>query len=136
MDRNMKFERAIAFGCELIRIPSLSGEEWAVAKRVVDELKLLKFDDVWIDEIGNVLARVRGRNREPSIMLNSHLDMVDAGAPAQWEYPPFSGEIAGGYLHGRGAMDCKGPLALQTYAAASLIENPPAGDVYLAVSFR
>jgi succinyl-diaminopimelate desuccinylase len=88
MDRNMKFERAIAFGCELIRIPSLSGEEGAVAKRVVDELKLLKFDDVWIDEIGNVLARVRGRNREPSIMLNSHLDVVDAGAPAQWEYPP------------------------------------------------
>jgi hypothetical protein len=40
----MKFERAIAFGCELIRIPSLSGEEGAVAKRVVDELKLLKFD--------------------------------------------------------------------------------------------
>jgi hypothetical protein len=26
----MKFERAIAFGCELIRIPSLSGEEGAV----------------------------------------------------------------------------------------------------------
>jgi acetylornithine deacetylase/succinyl-diaminopimelate desuccinylase-like protein len=45
--------------------------------------------------------------------------------------PPFSGEVSDGYLHGRGAMDIKGPLAIQTYAAASLAGRAP-GDVIVA----
>ncbi len=132
MYRNLKFESAIDFAHDLVRIPSLSGEEGAVAERVISECKLLRFDDVWSDGIGNVFARVKGRRRAPAIMLSSHLDVVDAGDPAEWEFPPYSGEIAGGCLHGRGSMDCKGPLALQTYAAACLLESRPAGDVYLA----
>jgi succinyl-diaminopimelate desuccinylase len=56
---------------------------------------------------------------------------VDAGDKSEWEYPPFDGIIAENYLHGRGAVDCKGPLALQTYAAASLRESRPPGDVYV-----
>lgn len=132
MNRDLRFESAIAFARDIIRIPSASGEEKEVAERVVEEVKRLKFDDVWIDEIGNVLARVKGTGDAPPIMLCSHLDVVDAGEPSQWECPPFSGEIAGGYLHGRGSVDCKGPLALQTYAAAALLDSRPAGDVYLA----
>jgi putative selenium metabolism hydrolase len=132
MYRDLKFESAIDFAHDLVRIPSLSGDEGAVAERVVSECKLLRFDDVWSDGIGNVLARVKGRGRAPAIMLSSHLDVVDAGDPAEWEFPPYSGNIEGGYLHGRGAMDCKGPLAIQTYAAASLLESRPEGDVYLA----
>jgi succinyl-diaminopimelate desuccinylase len=131
MYKNAKFENAIAFAQELIRIPSISGDEGALAKRVMAELERLKFDDVWVDEIGNVLARVKGTGHGPSIMLCSHLDVVDTGDRTQWEYPPFGGEIAEGYLHGRGAIDCKGPLALQTYAAASLINSQMTGDVYL-----
>ena len=132
MYRDLKFESAIDFAHDLVRIPSLSGEEGAVAERVISECKLLRFDDVWSDGIGNVFARVRGRRSAPAIMLSSHLDVVDAGDPAEWRYAPYSGEIAEGCLHGRGSMDCKGPLALQTYAAACLLESRPAGDVYLA----
>jgi putative selenium metabolism hydrolase len=97
----------------------------------MSEFKLLRFDDVWTDEIGNVSARVKGRGNAPAIILSSHLDVVDAGDRSEWEYPPFDGQIAEGYLHGRGAVDCKGPLALQTYAAASLLDARPVGDVYV-----
>ncbi len=131
MYRDVTFESAIAVAHDLVRIPSPSGEEGAVAQRVMSEFKLLGFDDAWTDEIGNVFARVKGRGEAPAIMLSSHLDVVDAGDRAEWEYPPFEGQISDGYLHGRGAVDCKGPLALQTYAAASLLDSRPAGDVYV-----
>jgi putative selenium metabolism hydrolase len=60
------------------------------------------------------------------------MDVVDVGDPASWEYPPFDAVIADGFLHGRGAMDIKGPLALQTYAAAQFLERRPAGDIIVA----
>lgn len=131
MYRDLTFENAIAFAHDLIRIPSISGDEAAVAERVMSEFKLLRFDETWTDEIGNVFALVKGRDNAPAIMLSSHLDVVDAGDRNEWEYSPFSGEIAQGCLHGRGAVDCKGPLALQTYAAATLLHSRPAGDVYI-----
>jgi putative selenium metabolism hydrolase len=128
---DLSFERALAFAQDLIRIPGPSGGEGAVAARVVQELKDLGFDDVWTDTVGNVLARVRGRGEAPPVMLSSHLDVVDVGDPASWEYPPFGAVIADGFLHGRGAMDIKGPLALQTYAAAHFLRERPAGDIII-----
>lgn len=126
---DLSFERAIAFARDLIRIPGASGEEGEVAERVVSKLEALGFDEVWTDAVGNVLGRIRGRGEAPAIMLSSHLDVVDPGDPEGWEYPPYDGVIADGFLHGRGAMDIKGPLALQTYAAASFVEERPAGDI-------
>src|SRR5690606_22112922 len=129
---DLSFERVVAFARDLIRIPSPPGGEGDAATRVRAELEALGFDDVWIDDVGNVIGRVRGRGSAPAVVLNSHLDVVDVGDPAEWEHPPFGGEIADGFLHGRGAMDIKGPLAVQTYAAAHFVDERPAGDVIVA----
>jgi succinyl-diaminopimelate desuccinylase len=132
MGSDPTFEGAVSFATELIQIPSLPGEEGALAERVRAELEALGFDDVWIDDAGNVIGRVRGAAREPAVMLSSHLDAVDVGDPAAWEHGPFSGAVADGFLHGRGAMDIKGPLALQTYAAATFLSRRPSADIYVA----
>jgi putative selenium metabolism hydrolase len=58
--------------------------------------------------------------------------VVAEGDHDEWEVPPFSGEVSDGYLHGRGAMDIKGPLALQTHAAARFVDDRPAGDLIVA----
>jgi succinyl-diaminopimelate desuccinylase len=128
----ISFERAIQFAQDLIRIPGLPGQEGDVAARVLDEYKRLKFDECWTDEVGNVLALVKGKSNAPKLMLSCHLDVVDVGDASSWEHSPFSGDIADGYLHGRGAMDIKGPLALQTYAAAQFLAERPDGDVIVA----
>lgn len=131
VQRAAGFEGALAFARDLIRIPSLSGAEGEVAARVLEEMEALGLEEVRADALGNVFGMVRGTGSGPTVLLNAHLDVVHAGDPADWEHPPFSGEVAGGFLHGRGSMDIKGPLALQTHAAASLRGRVP-GDIVVA----
>lgn len=131
MPRAATFENALSFASELIRIPGLSGHEEDVARRVREEMEALGLEDVRVDEVGNVIGVAKGRGEAPPALLNAHLDVVAEGDHDEWEVPPFSGEVRDGQLHGRGAMDIKGPLALQTYAAASMIGEAP-GDVIVA----
>lgn len=128
----LTFERALGFAQDLVRIPGAPGEEGEVAARVMRELIALGFQDVRHDEVGNVIGVAPGTGEKPQLMVSSHLDVVDVGDPAWWEYPPFGGLVDGGYLHGRGAMDIKGSLALQTYAAARFIHEPAPSDVVVA----
>ncbi|MBM4182615.1 MAG: M20/M25/M40 family metallo-hydrolase [Gemmatimonadetes bacterium] len=131
MTRSASFEGALSFAADLVRVPGLPGGEADVAARVKQEMEALGLADVRVDDVGNVIGVARGRGEAPPVMLSSHLDVVAEGDHSEWEVPPFSGAVEGGFLHGRGAMDIKGPLALQTYAAAALIDEAP-GDVIVA----
>ena len=56
---------------------------------------------------GNLLFKWAGKDSNRNgILLMGHQDVVTADEP-NWEKPPFCGEISGGNIHGRGAMDCK-----------------------------
>lgn len=46
-----------------------------------------------------------------SLIVNGHIDVVGAGAPATWSSPPFAAELRDGRIYGRGACDMKGGLA-------------------------
>jgi putative selenium metabolism hydrolase len=129
--KEANFEHALAFAQDLIKIPSPSGKEGEVAGRITSEMKDLGFDEVRVDGLGNVIGVVRGSQGGAPVMLNCHMDVVAEGDPSAWEHPPFGAVLADGYLHGRGSMDIKGPLALQTYAAAGLRDRA-LGDVIVA----
>ncbi|MEO3856966.1 M20/M25/M40 family metallo-hydrolase [Acrocarpospora sp. B8E8] len=58
----------------------------------------------------SVVARVPGDSPD-ALLVHGHLDVVPAD-PAEWKRHPFSGEIDGGCVHGRGAVDMKGSLAM------------------------
>lgn len=117
----------------LIQTPSLPGQEGTIARIVADECKTLGYDDVSVDDAGNVIARINGRGEAPSVMFNTHLDHVDAGDAQAWPHPPFDGVISEGKVWGRGASDIKGPLAAQVHGVADLITDaePPPGDVFV-----
>ena len=134
MRTDLSFERAVQFAAELVRIPSPSGGEEAVARRIVRELRALGFDEARVDRAGNVTGRIAGTGGAPAVMLSSHMDVVDAGDLDAWEHDPYGGVVDSGFLHGRGSMDVKGPLALQVYAAARFVERRPAGDLLMAFS--
>lgn len=131
MATDPSFQNAIAFAQELIRIPSLPGAEGDVAARVLKEMKDLGYDEVEVDSLGNVIGLVRGGGEGPPVLMNCHMDIVAAGDPSEWEYPPFGGVVEGGCLHGRGAMDIKGPLSIQTHVAP-LMRGRLDGDLIVA----
>lgn len=117
---------------QMIRTPSLPGEEGEMAKLVAHEMRDLGYDEVRIDEAGNVLGRIAGRGDAPDLMFNTHLDHVDVGDPDGWPHPPYGGEIHNDSVWGRGAVDIKGPMAAQIVGVARLLSGPrPPGDVWV-----
>jgi len=68
------------------------------------------------------------------ILLLAHQDVVPA-EDIGWEYPPFSGTVAAGYIWGRGALDDKSAICGPMEAIEYLIKEgfKPARSIYLAV---
>ncbi len=70
------------------------------------------------------------------VLLAAHMDVVpiDPTTRDQWQYPPFSGEIAEGYLWGRGTLDDKGQVVAILEAVENLIKTgyQPERTIYLA----
>ena len=52
------------------------------------------------------------------LCLNGHVDVVDPGSVG-WEHGAWSGLVAGGFVHGRGAVDMKGGVAAALHAMAA-----------------
>ncbi len=115
-------ESMIRFAQQLIRIRSYSGCEQELAVFVKRQMELLGYDDVRIDEMGNVIGRI-GEDRNPAILLDSHMDTVEVKDDCCWKKAPFGGEIQDGRLYGRGAVDMKSALAASVFAGAAARKN-------------
>ena len=109
-------QELLRFTQTLVRTKSLSGQEGAVIKLIEKKMLDLGYDEVKIDSMGNVIGRIG--NGAKSIMFDSHVDTVEVKDEAEWNIPPFSGEIVDGRLHGRGSVDMKSAVAASIYAGA------------------
>jgi succinyl-diaminopimelate desuccinylase len=136
-DLDTDLARCVDLVRRLVRTPSLPGHEGELATLVRAEMESLDYDEVRIDDAGNVLGLVRGRGEAEAVLLHTHLDHVDVGDPARWPHPPFGAVVEGGKIWGRGTVDIKGPLAAQVIAGAQLVrgERPP-GDVWVAATVQ
>ncbi|MFH1084171.1 MAG: YgeY family selenium metabolism-linked hydrolase [Chloroflexota bacterium] len=116
----------------LVRLPSRSGQEAAIAQCVAAEMRRIGLE-VRTDPMGNVIGRL-GPGSGRKLLYDAHLDTVDIGDPSQWQRPPFGGVVEDGILYGRGACDTKGAIAAMLAAAQALVECGVAlhGDLYLA----
>ena len=98
---------------KLVKIRSLSLGEEAVAIELKRQMLEAGFDEARIDKLGNVIGRIG--NGKKILAFDGHIDTVDVGNKANWTADPFSGEISGGFVHGRGTVDQKGgPAAFVT----------------------
>ncbi len=98
----------IAFLEQLVSIPSVSGEEDAVAEYMVGQMESLGFH-AHRDEAGNAVGVLGDPEAEREIALIGHMDTVPGLIPVHRR---------GDCLYGRGAVDAKGPLATFVLAAA------------------
>jgi acetylornithine deacetylase/succinyl-diaminopimelate desuccinylase len=134
MDTNSALD-VLTIAGDLIQIPSYSHterQEEKVADYIFDFFKSAQIEvkRQWVSEgRPNVIARIPG-NGGRGLMLTGHMDTV----PPYDMKNPFSGEIRGDNLHGRGACDMKGSLAAMMAAMVTIRNSgiTPAGDVYFA----
>jgi putative selenium metabolism hydrolase len=118
-----------AFTLDLVRTPSPSGEEGAVAALVRAEMERLGYA-VEVDELGNVVGTL-DFGPGPCVLFDAHMDTVGVTDPAAWSADP-RGELRDGRLHGRGSTDMKGPLAALVHGAAAA--SPRRGRVVVSAS--
>jgi putative selenium metabolism hydrolase len=111
----------VGFLRELIAIPSISGNEKAMAERVVAEMKALGYAEAFIDPMGNAIGRVG--DGASKIVLDAHMDTVGVGDRSAWPHDPFEGKSEDGIVFGRGASDNKGAVSAQVYAGRMMAER-------------
>lgn len=69
-----------------------------------------------------LIARIAGSEPLKPLVLNHHMDVVPAD-PTQWSHPPFGGEVAEGYVWGRGTLDTKGLGVMHLLALERLVRE-------------
>ena len=95
-----------------LRMYTPSRSEGALAEFLADKCDDLGFEDIQIDEVGNIIAK-KGSG-SPKILLCGHMDVVPGKVKVRQE---------GDFLYGRGASDAKAPLMAMLFAAASIQNN-------------
>jgi acetylornithine deacetylase/succinyl-diaminopimelate desuccinylase-like protein len=123
---------------ELIRLDTVNppGNETSAAELLRDYLAESGVESELFAKVpdrANLVARLPGSGGGPSLLLLSHTDTVVADA-AEWQVDPWSGELRGEEIWGRGALDMKGQVAASAVAIASLARKGfrPAGDLVFA----
>ncbi|MCW3030230.1 MAG: peptidase [Solirubrobacterales bacterium] len=132
----------------LIRFDTVNppGDERAAQEYLADHLQRAGFHCELIGaEPGrpNLLARLRAADAPPpdepagdgpTLCYLGHVDTVLADA-REWTHDPWSGDVADGFMWGRGALDMKSQVAAEVAAAATLARSgwrPAAGELLIA----
>lgn len=106
----------ITFLRELCAIPSYDSQIRKVGERAQAEMLKLGFEEVWFDQMGNVVGRIG--SGPVKLLYDSHIDTVGIGDPDEWEWDPFEGKIEDGVFFARGACDEKGSTPGMIYGLA------------------
>ena len=139
----------VSFLQELVRVPSLLGNEEPAQRLVEERLRELGFAVRSVEpdaamlaqhpESGLPLIPYEGRRcliatldgpGGRSLLLNGHVDVVSEAPADRWAKSPFGAEVEDGRLYGRGACDMKGGIAAMLLAVeAALADGPLPGSV-------
>ena len=98
----------------LVEIPGVTGDEGKACAYLAQALSVYGWNDVRIDEVGNVIAGRGNGSRE--IVLMGHIDTVAGGPPFRLE-----GALDGEILWGRGSVDARGPLCAFAVAGGAAV---------------
>ena len=137
-----KRDRLVEVVAEAVRISSVMGTEGPLAEWFERQVRRLDVEvDAWApDEAAlrahpayvpveygyadrrNVVATRKGTGGGRSLILYGHIDTVPVDPNTHWTHGPFSGDVAGGRIYGRGAADMKGGCGVALVALEILDE--------------
>ncbi|AGW95316.1 MULTISPECIES: YgeY family selenium metabolism-linked hydrolase [Cupriavidus] len=108
---------------EMVRIPSLSGQEGDLAALLMRRMSEAGFTSVTMDRNGSVLGLIGPEDADVALLFDGHMDVVPV--TGQWRFDPFGGTIHDGRLHGRGSTDMKGGIAAAICGVAAAARTRP-----------
>jgi acetylornithine deacetylase len=104
-----------------------------------DEVPGIQEDPAWLHgrdytDRPNVVGTRAGTGGGPSLHLAAHADVVPIDKPADWTVAPFSAEVIGGKIYGRGSLDDKDGIVgmLTALQAVERAGHRLKGDVILS----
>ena len=127
---------ALDLARDLIRCDSVTPRDGGALALLADVLKqagfetdLVTFSEPGQPDIGNLYARIG--SEAPYLLFAGHTDVVPTGEESRWTHAPFAGEVADGYLWGRGAVDMKGGIAASVAAVLAYLaaHGRPKGSI-------
>ncbi|AMB44770.1 succinyl-diaminopimelate desuccinylase [Methylobacterium sp. AMS5] len=118
----------LALAQALIRCPSVTPEEGGALSFLADRLaeagfsvERPVFSESGTPDIQNLYARIGTAG--PVLVFAGHTDVVPPGEIGSWTHGPFSGDVADGFLYGRGAVDMKGGIACMLAATLAFLDR-------------
>jgi len=136
------FADPVAIARDLVRCRSVTPDEGGaldylqgVLKQAGFAVHRTVFAEPGTAPVDNLYARIG--NGRPHLVFAGHTDVVPAGNAAAWTHAPFDGEVAGGKLYGRGAVDMKGGIAAFVAAALDYLQaagGAPQGSISLLIT--
>jgi acetylornithine deacetylase len=125
--------------CAVETLAELAAEHGLVARVDEHDLATLRAapgypgEEAPRDELVGLSAVLPGDADGPRLCLNGHIDVVGPGGEP-WSHDPFAGTIAGGHVHGRGAVDMKAGVIAALHAMGAvrrILGRAPAAEVVL-----
>ena len=133
---------ALTIARDLLRCPSVTPADagaLGVLERVLKvadfETHRVTFSEPGAADIDNLYARIG--NGKPHITFAGHTDVVPPGDEAKWTHGAFAGDVASGYLYGRGAVDMKGGIACSVAAVLDYLKangGKPKGSISFLIT--
>ena len=123
---------------DLIRVPSFNppGNETQIAeciKSILEKIDIPARVEPVDKNRANVTGIMKGAGSGPVLVLNGHLDTVPV--KESWVHDPFSGDMEGNRIYGRGTADMKGAIAAMIGAAKKIKESVEKINGSLILSF-
>lgn len=115
---------------DVIQLETPNGNEEIVALYYKNLLEAHGIESQLIqyaDGRANLVAELKGDQAGKILAVSGHMDVVDAGNPDLWTYPPYGAEIHDGVMYGRGTTDMKAGL---TALIIAMIELKESGQIF------
>lgn len=111
---------------DVIQLETPNGNEEIVALYYKNLLEAHGIESQLIqyaDGRANLVAELKGQEDGKILTVSGHMDVVDAGNPDLWTYPPYGAGIHDGVMYGRGTTDMKAGLTALIIAMIELKES-------------
>ncbi|HIJ17087.1 MAG TPA: M20 family metallopeptidase [Thermoplasmata archaeon] len=123
VERHLDEDEVVGLARDMIRIPSIFGNEARIAEFIASRLESWGFSPRFVEVpgFGPDVVVDYGDPGLPKVVLSGHMDTVEV--MSGWVHDPFRASIEDGFMYGLGSLDMKSGLAAMMVALKAISES-------------